>query len=159
MFRTALLTVAALFGLASAQQLYTVDLTNQPRENEASPGFQLKKGDLLKVTLSENPSSGYLWKYENPFEDTQGIFSVEMDDFLSKNAESDESTANVGSGGTRTILLKGEKAGSEDFELILVRSWEFQDFIDRVDANNGTQVKISTIPNVGYRKVTVNVQE
>ena len=63
-----------------------------------------------------------------------------MDDFLSKNAEVDPSEANVGAGGTRTILLKGEKAGSEDFELILVRSWEFQDFVNRVDPENGAPV-------------------
>ena len=76
MFRTALLTVAALLGLASAQELFTIDLTNKQAENEASPAYQLKQGDLLKVTLFENPSSGYTWRYETPFEDPQGIFSV-----------------------------------------------------------------------------------
>ena len=92
-------------------------------------------GDLLKITLNENPTTGYVWRYENPFEMTSGVFSVEMDDYIREpttlDGEDDEGPVKAGGKGLRTILLKAEKGGFEDFELILVRSWEFQNFVEK----------------------------
>ncbi len=63
-----------------------------------------------------------------------------------------------GVAGVRTILLKGQKEGSHEFELINVRSWEVQDFLETHDAS-GEAISIKDIPNAGYRKVTVNVRQ
>ena len=36
----------------------------------------------------------------------------------------------AGAKGTRTIVIKADKAGSDTFELVYVRSWEYKDFIE-----------------------------
>lgn len=86
-----------------------------------------------------------------------------MDDYIIPAPENDDEESDggpkFGRGGERMILLKAEEAGKDDFELILVRSWEAQDFIERVDTANGEPMQMKNIPNVGYRKVTIEVKE
>ena len=65
----------------------------------------------------------------------------------------------AGAKGTRTIVIKAEKAGSDNFELVYVRSWEYKDFIETQQAKNGAPIAMKDVPNQGYRKITVNVSE
>ena len=72
-----------------------------------------------------------------------------MDDF------SQEATTETmaGAKGYRNIVIKAEKAGSETFELVYVRSWEYKDFIER--SSNGSPVSMKDVPNAGYRKIVL----
>ena len=77
-----------------------------------------------------------------------------MDDF----AEEANVEGMAGTTGVRTIVIKAEKTGSEDFEIIYVRSWEYKDFVETQRASNSA-VAMKDIPNEGYRKITFNVSE
>ena len=80
-----------------------------------------------------------------------------MDDF-SQPKPADEVNP-VGASGKRTIVLKAEKEGQEEFELILVRSWQFKDYVQNI-TSNGQAVSMKDVPNaVQYRKVVITVQE
>ena len=113
-----------------------------------------KTGDLITISLRENPTTGYSWKFQDPFQKSSGVYSVQMDDFSTQNDD-----GAVGSTGTRTIVVRAEKAGSDDFEVIYVRSWEYKDFVEQTQATNGQAVPMKEIPNGGYRKVTIKVSE
>jgi predicted secreted protein len=120
--------------------------------------IQIKKDDLLRVTLKEIPSTGYVWRFQNPFENKLGIYSVQMDDFT-EQAQGANGENPVGAAGKRTIVLRGDQIGQEEFELILVRSWEFKDFVE-VANSNGQILKMKDIPNaVQYRRVIITVKE
>ena len=109
--------MALCMAFASAN-LYQADFTLT--QDEALT-FQVKKGDLLRVSLKEIPSTGYVWRFQDPSQDKLGIFSIQMDDF-SQPKPADEVNP-VGAAGKRTIVLRAENEGQEEFELILVRSW------------------------------------
>ena len=64
----------------------------------------LGTGDLLRIALPENPTTGYVWRYANPFESKENVFSVEMDDYTA----SPNPNVYTGTGGVRSILLKAE---------------------------------------------------
>ena len=128
--RTACLLFAAVIAaVTNANTLHSVDFRVTPEQKT----LQLKSGDLVRIALAENPTTGYNWKYANPFEDALGIYSVQMDDFEKSTEE-----GAVGKGGVRTIVLKAEKSGSENFEIVYVRSWEYKDFVETQKAANGT---------------------
>ena len=80
---------------------------------------------------------------------TSGVFSLEMDEFT----EYPNPEAKHGNGGIRTLVLKAEKAGEQDFEVVLVRSWEVPDFIEE------RNVSMKGLANAGYAKITVVVRE
>ena len=75
-----LLALALCLAFATAN-IYQVDFTAITDE---SVNIQIKQGDLLRVTLKEIPSTGYVWRFQNPFENTLGIYSVQLDDFTEK---------------------------------------------------------------------------
>ena len=149
-----LLALALCLAFASAN-IYQIDFTAITDE---SVNIQIKQGDLLRVTLKEVPSTGYVWRFQNPFENKLGIYSVQMDDFT-EQAQSGNGENPVGTPGKRTIVLRADQLGQEEFELILVRSWEFKDFVE-VSNSNGQIVKMKDVPNaVQYRKVVITVKE
>ena len=147
--------VAALVAAASAELFY-VDLTgaNDASHNEA-PTIIVHTGDLIKVTFKENPTTGYTWQFADPIESTQGVFTIEMDDY-SQNANPEEAYA--GAGGIRSVVLKAEKAGTQGLEAILVRSWEANQFVESTDLD-GQHVDIKSIPHVDYKNLIVTVSE
>ena len=136
-----LLGLALCLAFASAN-IYQVDFTAITDE---TVNIQIKKDDLLRVTLKEIPSTGYVWRFQNPFENKLGIYSVQMDDFT-EQAQGANGENPVGAAGKRTIVLRAEQIGQEEFELVLVRSWEFKDFVE-VANSNGQIVKMKDIPN------------
>ena len=149
-----LLALALCLAFASAN-IYQIDFTAITDE---SVNIQIKQGDLLRVTLKEVPSTGYVWRFQNPFENKLVIYSVQMDDFT-EQAQSVNGENPVGTPGKRTIVLRADQLGQEEFELILVRSWEFKDFVE-VSNSNGQIVKMKDVPNsVQYRKVVITVKE
>ena len=149
-----LLALALCLAFASAS-IYQIDFTAITDE---SVNIQIKQGDLLRVTLKEVPSTGYVWRFQNPFENKLVIYSVQMDDFT-EQAQSGNGENPVGTPGKRSIVLRADQLGQEEFELILVRSWEFKDFVE-VSNSNGQIVKMKDVPNaVQYRKVVITVKE
>ena len=136
-----LLALALCLAFASAN-IYQVDFTAITDE---TVNIQIKKDDLLRVTLREIPSTGYVWRFQNPFENKLGIYTVQLDDFT-EQAQGANGENPVGAAGKRTIVLRGDQIGQEEFELILVRSWEFKDFVE-VANSNGQIVKMKDIPN------------
>ena len=149
-----LLGLALCLAFASAN-IYQVDFTAITDE---TVNIQIKKDDLLRVTLKEIPSTGYVWRFQNPFENKLGIYSVQMDDFT-EQAQGANGENPVGAAGKRTIVLRADQIGQEEFELVLVRSWEFKDFVE-VANSNGQIVKMKDIPNaVQYRRVVITVKE
>ena len=149
-----LLALALCLAFASAN-IYQVDFTAITDE---TVNIQIKKDDLLRVTLREIPSTGYVWRFQNPFENKLGIYSVQLDDFT-EQVQGANGENPVGAAGKRTIVLRGDQIGQEEFELILVRSWEFKDFVE-VANSNGQILKMKDIPNaVQYRRVIITVKE
>ena len=116
------LILATLLVAAVTANLHSVDFI----VNTDDKVIDAKSGDLIRINLAENPTTGYKWKFENPFEKNNGVYSVQMDDFSQEVAQE----GMAGAKGTRTIVIKAEKAGSDNFELVYVRSWEYKDFIE-----------------------------
>lgn len=112
--------IAILFAVVTAR-LVEVDLSEDQALDFNEWGvLSLRENDLIKVTLRENPSTGYSWKYQDPLERIAGVFTVQMDEYT----EDPNPNGQFGNSGIRIIVLKTQKAGNDDFELILVRSWE-----------------------------------
>ncbi len=147
----ATLILAALMVAAASANLHMVDFNSGSNEK----ALTIKSGDLVRITLSENPTTGYAWKYEDPFTKNTGVYSVQMDDFTQEEGHE----GMTGAKGSRTIVIKAEKAGSEDFELVYVRSWEYKDFVETKRAGNGAPVAMKDVPNAGYRKISLQVSE
>ena len=101
-----LLALALCLAFASAN-IYQVDFTAITDE---TVNIQIKKDDLLRVTLKEIPSTGYVWRFQNPFDNKLGIYSVQMDDFT-EAATSSNGESPVGSAGQRTIVLRADQLG------------------------------------------------
>ena len=71
-------------------------------------------GQSVTVRLKENPTTGYLWKFQA---DPGSAIEVLDSDYLS--------SGNLpGAGGTREFHLRTKKAGSVQLHLTLLRSWE-----------------------------------
>ena len=116
------LILATLLVAAVTSNLHSVDF----RVSTDDKVIDAKSGDLIRINLSENPTTGYKWKFEDPFEKNNGVYSVQMDDFSQEASQE----GMVGAKGARTIVIKADKAGSDTFELVYVRSWEYKDFIE-----------------------------
>ena len=90
-----------------------------------------------------------------------------MDDFTEPKSDSDsnydgeedgpEGIGMTGVTGSRTIVLRAEKEGRDEFELVLVRSWEYKDFIE--SKSGEVAPKMKDVPNAGYRKLAITVKE
>ena len=146
--------VLALCMAFAAANIYQVDF--EKSDNEMN--LEVKRGDLLRVNLKENPSTGYVWRFQAPQQNKLGIYSVQMDDFTEakSNSNSTVDETPVGMAGHRTVVLRADKEGRDEFELVLVRTWEFKDFID---SNAGQPLKMKDVPNAGYRKLILTVRE
>ncbi|MCX6698765.1 MAG: protease inhibitor I42 family protein [Methanomicrobiales archaeon] len=82
-------------------------------ENDNGKTMTVAKGQVVKVRLSENPTTGYRWEPSV----SSGI-EVAGDTYT-------RSTPNaIGSGGTRTWTLKFNGTGSQTFDADYKRSWE-----------------------------------
>jgi inhibitor of cysteine peptidase len=74
----------------------------------------VSKGDVVKITLAENPTTGYTWQL-----DTTG-FEVVSDEYVPPN------TTLVGAGGEHVWELKAVNTGTYKLNGIYKRSWEQQ---------------------------------
>ncbi len=72
------------------------------------------KGDVFKVQLAENPTTGYLWKIDS------------MDDkhLRSKEQEYEISDEGIGASGMKTFYFEVIHEGVSELHIILGRPWE-----------------------------------
>ena len=87
-------------------------------------------GDYLRITVDENPSTGYSWVLNVPEPKDMPdyvIFSVDTDDFKQIRINRHD-VPMVGIGGTRIITILAENEGVGQLEMAYVRSWEFKGF-------------------------------
>ena len=88
----------------------SLSLTNDDNGSENT----VSKGDIIKITLAENPTTGYTWQL-----DTTG-FEVVSDEYIAPN------TNLVGAGGNHVWELKAVNTGTYKINGIYKRSWEQQ---------------------------------
>jgi inhibitor of cysteine peptidase len=81
---------------------------------------QLKKGEVLSITLESNPSTGYGWfaTISNP------TVLVQMGDPQYQEATSSASTPVLGAAGTQTFFFQAADAGTTSLTLDYKRSFE-----------------------------------
>lgn len=85
--------------------------------NEADNGrpIELHVGDVLNVTLEENPTTGFLWAA-----DVSDRRVLEEDE----SEYSPVSTAGIGGGGSRTLIFRAVAPGECRISATHMRSWE-----------------------------------
>lgn len=76
--------------------------------------IQAKKGDLIKVELAENSTSGYLWK----------INSLDNNHLSQADSKHEITEKAPGAAGTRTFFIKVEKEGTSELQFSLGNQWE-----------------------------------
>lgn len=86
-------------------------------ENSQSEKYSLRKGDIVKVILKANPSTGYNWKIDI-IDDS--IIKVVEEKYVAKKVQDNI----VGSGGKKIYLFKVTNKGNTVIELIYSRPFE-----------------------------------
>jgi inhibitor of cysteine peptidase len=84
-------------------------------ESDLGGGVELAVGERLLLTLPDNPTTGFEWRYDwQPF------------DYLALLEDSyrPDQPVSVGSGGTRELLLEALQAGEVTVTLQYLRPWE-----------------------------------
>ncbi len=76
----------------------------------------LKIGQTLRLSLAENPTTGYRWS-ERTSLDTQ-VLQLKNDDFQLP------SSAAIGGGGVRVFTFQAQKVGQVKLQLKNMREWE-----------------------------------
>jgi predicted secreted protein len=81
---------------------------------------QLKKGEIMAITLESNPSTGYSWFAT--ISDPKVV--VQMGEHQYQEPASSSSTPIVGAAGTQTFFLQAAETGTATVTLDYKRSWE-----------------------------------
>jgi inhibitor of cysteine peptidase len=73
-----------------------------------------KKGDVIKVQLAENPTTGYQWE----------INSIDDKHLKSTENKYEMSGEAVGAGGMKTFYLEVNEEGISELHIALAKPWE-----------------------------------
>ena len=92
------------FGFA---EVYEVDL-NEPSQaaHVKNTPIQIKLGDLLRVIVNENPTTGYRWAFQTPQERNVAklVYSVVVDEYVEDKVHSNDGQHHLlGVGGVRIL--------------------------------------------------------
>jgi inhibitor of cysteine peptidase len=81
--------------------------------------FKVKTGDVFKIQVKSNPTTGYQWQLAEPID--SAIVKLDKKEFLS-----DESSGKmmVGGGGSEIWVFKGIKKGKTEIKLKYIRDWQ-----------------------------------
>lgn len=109
----ALLLISAVLITASLN-LFAADVTDLT-EKDSGRTVKLKKGDMVNVALTGNPTTGYTWE----------VSVIDMD-ILKQTGEPKftPDTDAIGSGGKAILQFEAVGAGQSPLELIYHRVWE-----------------------------------
>lgn len=88
--------------------MITIDKTHHGKK------IVTKKGDVIKVQLAENQTTGYLWQIN--LIDDKHLKSTEKDYEMSGEA--------VGAGGMKTFYIEVIKEGISELHIALAKPWE-----------------------------------
>jgi|SRR6476469_7142804 len=77
--------------------------------------FDACVGQLITITLNENPTTGYRWKPDELQEETI---------FLEDSKYSTHQKSGIGGGGIRTFTFRTRSPGTSKIHLSLKREWE-----------------------------------
>jgi inhibitor of cysteine peptidase len=88
--------------------MITIDKTHHGKK------IVTKKGDVIKVQLAENQTTGYLWQ----------INLIDDKHLKSKENEYEISGEAIGAGGIRTFYLEVIKEGISELHFALAKPWE-----------------------------------
>ena len=86
----------------------------------------MKVGDKLRVIVEENPSVGAVWLVRPP--SNKGVIDVERNSFEFDSSRNDDDQ--VGVRGKRTVIIRADNEGQEEFVIVEARIWEFKGFDD-----------------------------
>jgi inhibitor of cysteine peptidase len=78
--------------------------------------YKIKQGDIFRIKLESNPSTGYQWDFATPPDTT--LLQLTKKEFIS----SPDSL--VGAAGTEIWIFKGLKPGKTTLELQYARPWQ-----------------------------------
>lgn len=110
-----------MLGLTACQSSgSTVDgKTHQYILKQKCPALlEVDQGEVIVVTLPENPSTGYQWQLAKP------VTLLKMEEtYLAGKANA----GMVGVPGTKTFKFTAEKIGQDDIHLVHIRPWEAKD--------------------------------
>ena len=133
--------LAALMCLTTAKIVH-IDLENALGDK----AIELQVGDMLKIEVPQNPTTGFSWIYVNPSEKNGGALSIVKDDYV-RDAQPENGEPMHGQGGKRFILIRAEEAGvTEVFEMVYAKAWEF----NGVYSPDNDKI-------IGYHKIFVKV--
>jgi len=85
-------------------------------EADAGRELTLRAGDLVRVELKENPTTGYLW---SPTPETAGAFEIVSDQRVLGGAP--------GAASLRVFVFRVRTPGELRLELVLSRPWSRKD--------------------------------
>ena len=88
----AILLIALLIAVAFAEK-YELDL-NEVSQYEAykNTSIKLNIGDVLRLIVNENPTTGYKWKFQTPTERNVAniVYSVNVDEYVEDKVHSND---------------------------------------------------------------------
>lgn len=87
----------------------------QASESWNGRSVRVEKGEIIEVTLGENPTTGYRWSFTKPGTPV----CLLLDDTYVPQGD-----GVPGQGGLRRLKFKANETGSCDIELSYRRSWE-----------------------------------
>lgn len=104
-----LLVAALLSGCAPSFQRIELN------EQNASSEVDLREGDLIRLSLEGNPTTGYTWEW---VDDGSGVLSQDGEPEYTSDSDL------VGSGGMFVFKFKAAKTGTASLHLIYHRTFE-----------------------------------
>jgi inhibitor of cysteine peptidase len=109
------LVFACLCGCVHAEKVEAVDI----RVGEESNGTELslKVGQVVRLSLPENRTTGYRWKIER---DGSPFCSMTGDTYIPP----EDAASHVGAGGTHEWRFRADTAGATSIDMELLRGWE-----------------------------------
>lgn len=79
--------------------------------------LHLDRGDTFTIQLVSNPTTGYLWKFDNPLFD-ESVMILRGDRYIQPQEQL------AGAPGKRSLTFLAEGSGRTGLKLIYVRPWE-----------------------------------
>ncbi|MGA7937919.1 MAG: protease inhibitor I42 family protein [Kovacikia sp.] len=84
-------------------------------QTDAGKTLQVPAGEIVLITLSENPTTGYRWALE-PME--QPVLELQASDYVTASG------AGIGGGGQRVFKFRTKASGTVNLQLKEWRDWE-----------------------------------
>ena len=129
------LLLPLLFLLTVHAHQHQLDVTDLDFFHMINRGHVLKLelNDTLKITLHENPSTGYSWLFETPTDrnDADPLYEIEKSEFIKG-----EEYLEDGAGGVREVTIRINRVGKDFLQMIYIQPWLFKGFNPEITSND-----------------------